>query len=136
MLNRQFIPPLRTSATAVDGTVLARPASRLFTETRPGQVMEPLVKSPVGFDQETGSGPGSAPPEGGQAGSEGNLLDATTRDGSQDEVPEAAEAGALVATDAVVADLAAADLIEGAPDLSGYGAYGNTPTPVASLSRD
>ena len=142
MLNRQFIPPLRTSASAVDGTVLPRPATRLFSETRPGQVMEPLVKSPVGCDQELGSSPGGAPPDGGQTGAEGNPLatdelvstsdvDATVLNGSQTDAPEIAEASGLVA-----ADPAVAEPVEGAPDLTGYGAYDNIPTPVASLSRD
>jgi RNA polymerase sigma factor for flagellar operon FliA len=139
MLNRQFIPPaLRSSATAVDGSVIARPASRLFSETRPGQVMEPLVKSPLGSEHELGSGSGGAPPDGGDIGSEDNLLatndlegtpeqDATARDGAFEEAaPEDGTAGSPAATEAP----------EEAPDLSGYGAYGNVPTPGSGLSRD
>jgi RNA polymerase sigma factor for flagellar operon FliA len=137
MLNRQFIPPLRTSATAVDGTVIARPASRLFSETRPGQVMEPLVKSPLGSEHELGSGSGGAPPDGGDIGSEGNLLatddlggnpeqDATAGGGTEEATPEAGTTGGPVAT----------EVPEEAPDLSGYGAYGNVPTPGSGLSRD
>jgi RNA polymerase sigma factor for flagellar operon FliA len=136
MLDRQFIPPLRASA-AVDGSVIARPASRLFSETRSDQVVEPLVKSPLGSEHELGSGTGGAPPDGGDKGSEDNLLatddlggtpehNVTLGDGAEAAPPDGAAAGAPATTEAGVE----------APDLSGYGAYGNTPIPGLGLSRD
>jgi RNA polymerase sigma factor for flagellar operon FliA len=140
MFDRQFLLPLRASA-AVDGAVAPRPASRLFTGTRAGQVAEPLVK-PHGApeqdlgsapEQELGSGSGGAPPDDGERGREHRTL-------AQDDAGTASEEGARLdgaPTEEVVGDGAPAiDGGETAPDLSGYGAYGNMPAPGLGLSRD
>jgi RNA polymerase sigma factor for flagellar operon FliA len=137
MLDRQFVPQLLASA-AVDGSVITRPSSGLFGAVRSGQVVEPLVKSPLGAEHELGSGSGGAPPDGGDHGSEDDLLagddsGATTKQGTtpdsgtDDSAPTGADvpAGTPAATEG-------GDV----PDLSGYGAYGNTPTPGLGLSRD
>jgi RNA polymerase sigma factor for flagellar operon FliA len=137
MLDRQFVPQLLASA-AVDGSVISRPSSGLFGAVRSGQVVEPLVKSPLGAEHELGSGSGGAPPDGGDHGSEDDLLagddsGATTKQGTtpdsgtDDSAPTGADvpAGTPAATEG-------GDV----PDLSGYGAYGNTPTPGLGLSRD
>jgi len=134
MFDRQFLPPLRASA--VEGAVVARPASRLFAETRAGQVVEPLVKSPGDSEHDFGSGSGGAPPDGEERGPGDDVLAGddpgatpepdATREGSPEAPPEAAAPAGLPATEGA----------DEAPDLSGYGAYGNTPAPGSGMSRD
>jgi RNA polymerase sigma factor for flagellar operon FliA len=138
MLDRQFVPQLLASA-AVDGSVIARPSSGLFGAVRSGQVVEPLVKSPLGAEHELGSGSGGAPPDGGDHGSHDDLpasddLGATTKQGA---TPDSGPDDTVPADGAEVGAGAPAATEGGdAPDLSGYGAYGNTPTPGLGLSRD
>jgi RNA polymerase sigma factor for flagellar operon FliA len=140
MFDRQFLLPLGASA-AVHGAVAPRPVSRIFTGTRDGQVAEPLVK-PRGApeqelgsapEQELGSGSGGAPPDDGEGGREHRTL-------AQDDAGSASEEGARLdgaPTEGVVGDGApTTDGGETAPDLSGYGAYGNMPAPGLGLSRD
>jgi len=144
MYDRQFLPPLHASA-AVGGSVAARPASSLFAEARASGVAEPLVKSPSGSGHDLGSASGSAPPdgappEGGDRGPKAEPRDeaaggpaeaggpdgAVTPDGAQsDDAPDGQAGGAVVP-----------EAADEAPDLSGYGAYGNTPGPGLGLSRD
>jgi RNA polymerase sigma factor for flagellar operon FliA len=124
MFDRQYLPPLRASA--VDGSVAARPVSRLLAETSAGQVVEPLVKLPSGSERELGSGSGGAPPD-----------DADRRRAPEPKTD--AEAGAAAApTGEGEADGArtADNQTDEAVDLSGYGAYGNTPAAGLGLSRD
>jgi len=139
MLDRQFIPQLRASS-AVDGSVIARPSRGLFGEVRSAQVVEPLVKSPLGAEHELGSGSGGAPPDGGDRDSEDNLLasDELGVTSEQDAAPDGGTEATAPADGAVDGAAAEPTVIEGgdAPDLSGYGAYGNTPTPGLGLSRD
>jgi RNA polymerase sigma factor for flagellar operon FliA len=77
MFDRQFLTPLRAAA-AVDGAVAPRPASRLFTEARASQVVEPLIKPPSALELELQPGPehelGSAPEHEPGSGSEGGAL--------------------------------------------------------------
>ena len=119
MFDRQFLPPLRVSA-AADGAVASRPASRLFAETRSGQVVEPLVKSPLGSELSFGTGPGGLPPD----------------DGEPEPDPGAATAQNDETTTPGEEPSPATAAVEEAPDLSGYGAYGATPTLVLGLTRD
>ncbi len=116
MFDRQFVPPLHASA-VLGGSVVARPASGLFAEARAGALVEPLVKSPPGSGRELESGSGGAPPDGG---------------GQREESDE------IAAQDAVASDApaAATEAPDEGPDLTGYGAYGNTPGPGMGLSRD
>jgi RNA polymerase sigma factor FliA len=140
MYDRPFMPPLRASA-AVDGSVASRPASRLFAETRAGQVVEPIVKSPPGSEREFGADAGGPPPHDGDSRSDKSIL---AEDDAQAET--VAETDAHAAPDGVAAaktpaelEAAADALIAAAgdsPDLSGYGAYGSVPTPALGLSRD
>ena len=155
MFDRQFLPPLRVSA-AVEGAIAPRPASPLFAEARAGQVVEPLVKPPGAPEHELGSAPehelgsgsGGAPPDDGD-GRRGRP--AVSRDAmvaAQDEGVgmEAGSAGAPTeqratdiasATDDATATGNEPAAEEGtAPDLTGYGAYGNVPAPGSGLSRD
>ena len=139
MLDRQFVPQLLASA-AVDGSVISRPSSGLFGAVRSGQVVEPLVKSPLGAEHELGSGSGGAPPDGGDRDSEDNLLasDELGVTSEQDAAPDGGTEATAPADGAVDGAAAEPTVIEGgdAPDLSGYGAYGNMPTPGLGLSRD
>jgi hypothetical protein len=66
MFDRQFFPPVRASA--VDGSVAARPVSRLF-EARLGQVAEPLVKPPGDLEFETEPAFEDPPARNGEGGS-------------------------------------------------------------------
>jgi RNA polymerase sigma factor for flagellar operon FliA len=148
MYDRQFLPPLRASA-AVDGSVAARPVSRLFSQSRTGQVVEPIVKPPLGFERDFGSGTGGAPSDDDSGPGKSILGDddgpATGELAASDELAAADELAAPAA-DAVPADQtpealeAAADALIAAAgdsqDLSGYSAYDNVPTPLPSLSRD
>jgi len=140
MYDRQFLPPLRASA-AVDGSVAARPVSRLFSTSRAGQVVEPIVKPPPAFEREFDSGSHEAPPDD-DSGSGKSIL-------AEDGAPAADEPAAVAANpavDVVPADQtpealeAAADALIAAAgdsqDLSAYSAYDNVPAPVPSLSRD
>ena len=116
MFDRQFLPPLHAAA-AVGGSVAARPVSGLFTGARAAGVVEPLVKSPSGSEPDLGSGGG----------------------GPEDETRDEAAGGpadASKAPDGPSGEAAMADAADEAPDLSGYGAYGNTPGPGLGLSRD
>ena len=146
MFDRQFFPTLRVSA-AVEGAIAPRPASPLFAEARAGQVVEPLVKPPGAPEHELGSGSGGAPPDDGD-GRRGRP--AVSRDAvvaAQDEGVgmEAGSAGAPTeqratdiasATDDATATGTEPAAEEGtAPDLTGYGAYGNVPAPGSGLSR-
>jgi RNA polymerase sigma factor FliA len=158
MFDRQFYPPLH--AAAVDGSVASRPVPRLFAETGAAQIVEPLVKSPAGPEHELGGGSGGAPPrddgrsagpahdpaapddtvaaslEGepetvtsGDAGTgaPGNAEAVAPADGGHVEPGDAGQDGGAVPNSGAGAE---------APDLSGYGAYGNTPVPGLGLSRD
>jgi RNA polymerase sigma factor FliA len=135
MFDRQFVPPLRATA-AVEGSVATRPVSRLFTDSRAGQILEPIVKSPPISERESGADSGGAPPDDGGSGRGESILAqdgvaATDEVAKPDAVPEGETPEALeAAADALIA--AAGDT----PDLSGYGAYGNMPTPGLGLSRD
>ena len=124
MFDRGFLPPLHAAA-AVDGSVASRPASRLYTEARAGQVVEPLVKPPGGSEPVLGSDTGGAPPDGG----DGRRGDESMAQSDADTASTEAAAG----PDGSPAD---APGVEEAVDLRGYGAYGNTPVPGLSLSRD
>jgi RNA polymerase sigma factor FliA len=136
MYDRQFQPPLHASA-AVEGSVVARPVSRLFTDTRAGRIVEPLVKSSGGSDSELGPG------------LEGGPLDAppNPHDPSMDEVAAGRQDPSMVEPNAPVAiregDPAleagielSAEAVAEAPDLSGYGAYGSTNVAGMGMSRD
>lgn len=147
MFDRQFFPPVLASA--VDGSVAVRPASRLLANAPSGGVVEPLIKSPGGPARELGSDSGGAPPGGG----DGGRGDAQSTGG---ETPlagsDALLAGAAaVSEEAVISgdgttDVAPEMIVEApalapapdgeAVDLSGYGAYGNTPGPGLGMSRD
>ena len=133
MFDRQFLPPLHASA-AVDGSVAARPIPRLFNESRAAGIVEPLVKPPTLPVRELWSGTGDAPPDGVPPEGGGGGNDDSPRDGG------AGRDGAAEAPAETPADLdAAADAIliaADGPDLTGYNAYGNIPTPVQNLSRD
>jgi RNA polymerase sigma factor FliA len=146
MFDRQFLPPLHASA-AVGGPVVARPASGLFAQTRTGGLLEPLVKSPPGSGTDIGFGSGGpprdgAPPDsawGGRPEDETAVLDRA----AGDAVAAAGDPDAAVSDDALEAETdadapvaAARAGAEEALDLSGYGAYGNTPVPGLGLSRD
>jgi RNA polymerase sigma factor for flagellar operon FliA len=154
MFDRGFLPPLHASA-AVDGSVASRPASRLFTETRAGQILEPLVKPPGGSEPVLGSETEGAPPEGGD-GRRSHDPAAQGDAGAASSETAAAEAAAqgdagaasseIIGPDDGLVDAGLPDETDGAPaatpgaeeavDLRGYGAYGNTPVPGLNLSRD
>ena len=149
MFDRQFLPPLPVSP-AADGALATRPVSRLFAETRPGQVLEPLVK-PGESEHELGSSTGSAPPHGGDDCPEENLLandhlgaspePDMMPDGSPDAAaPEGEFAAGSAAPEAAVPEAAApeaaVEMPAETPDLTGYGAYGNTPAAGTGMSRD
>ena len=136
MFDRQFFPPLRASS--VDGSVLARPASRLVAETRTGSVVEPLVKSPGGPELELGSMPGDAPPEDGHGRREDEpqAPDGAQAASGEPVTPDEGESDAASGETAGAAATVAAEPDEEALDLSGYGAYGSTPAPGLSMSRD
>jgi len=129
MYDRQFIPPLLASP-AADGLVISRPPSRLLTDTPGGGVVEPLVKRQPGAGGEYGRDPG-APPDGTPADGGGGGQTGKTAD----EAMDAATAAAAPDTEPALA-AGSAGPGEDAPDLSGYNAYGNTPTPGPSMSRD
>jgi len=133
MFDRQFLPPLHASA-AVGGSVAARPASGLFAEARTSGVVEPLVRSPAGPGHEFGSGSGGAPPDGGGGGPESETRDDLA--GVSDEAATPDGSPAEDASEEPVGAATAADGGDEALDLSGYGAYGNTPAPGLGLSRD
>jgi len=133
MFDRQFLPPLHASA-AVGGSVAARPASGLFAEARTSGVVEPLVRSPAGPGHEFGSGSGGAPPDGGGGGPESETRDDLA--GVSDEAVTPDGSPAEDASEEPVGAATAADGGDEALDLSGYGAYGNTPAPGLGLSRD
>jgi RNA polymerase sigma factor for flagellar operon FliA len=140
MFDRQFLPPLRATA-AVEGSVAARPVSRLFSESRAGQVVEPIVKSPPGFEPEFGADAGGPPPDDGDSSSDKSILAEGTAQAETDAETDAPAASDGVAAAKTPAELeAAADALIAAagdsPDLSGYGAYGSLPTPGLGLSRD
>jgi RNA polymerase sigma factor for flagellar operon FliA len=153
MLDRQFLAPLRASA-PVDGAVASRPASRLFSESRTGGAIEPLVKKEAGSDDGSGfptnggngngGGPRGRPPGSGDGpGADQAETGASPAAGSNAaqtpdaQTPEALEAAA----DALLAEAGPA-ATEEAPDLGrsadrlGYEAYGNTPSPGLTMSRD
>jgi RNA polymerase sigma factor for flagellar operon FliA len=109
--------------------VVTRPTSRFLAETRLGQVVEPLVKSPGGSEHEFGSGSGGAPPEDGGGRSDGKA--GISEQSAAPEIPDGVEPE-VNAEGEPVATQAGAE----APDLSGYGAYGNTPTAGLGMSRD
>jgi RNA polymerase sigma factor for flagellar operon FliA len=145
MYDPQFFPPLLASA-AVDGVVASRPASRLIPEAHAGGVVEPLVKKQTGAGGELGrdsdAPPDGAPPDdsgggGGGGGETGDAGYATSETAvpvvaGAEAAPEAAPAAAPEAAPAVGSTSQGDD----APDLSGYSAYGNTPAPGPSMSRD
>ena len=142
MFDRQFLPPLHASA-PVDGSVAARPISRIFTETRAGQVLEPLVKSPGGPEAEIGSGLDGEPPDGPPRNPHDPAVDeqaAGTQDGRMvdPEAPEAILEAEPAAVDVLASDTLAAltEAVPEPPDLSGYSAYGTTPGPGMGMSRD
>ena len=150
MFDRQFLPPLHASA-AVDGSVAARPIPRLFGESRAAGIVEPLVKPPALPGSELGSGTGGAPPDGvppdgGVGGRDDSRPDREARDeASAAEAPAGATGPAddpetlAAAQDGEEPDVPSADalaLAADAPDLTGYNAYGNVPTPGSGLSRD
>ncbi|HEX7591072.1 MAG TPA: FliA/WhiG family RNA polymerase sigma factor [Candidatus Limnocylindrales bacterium] len=145
MFDRQFLPPFHASA-PIDGSVVARSVPSIFADSRTGQLIDPLVKSSGVLDGEPGSyvdgGPPDAPPS-------------DPHDSVVDEVVAGAQDGQMVNPDAPVAMLedttAVAEAVElpveadpeaareaapEAPDLRGYTAYGNIPTPGLGLSRD
>jgi RNA polymerase sigma factor for flagellar operon FliA len=138
MFDRQFLPPLHAGA-AVDGALAARPISLFYSEARASGVIEPLVKSPPLLEPELGSGSGGAPPDGGDTGPEGENRDdfgggpddAVALEAGPDE-----EAAAQEAAEPGAGEPVSTDGVEGAVDLTGYGAYGNTPGPGLGLSRD
>jgi RNA polymerase sigma factor FliA len=137
MFDRQFLPPLHASA-AVDGSVVARPVSRLITETREGQVMEPLVKSAGGHETGMDPGPDGEPPDYPPQSPHDPAVDevvAGAQDGSMVD-PEAPEAILEAEPEAVDALAVLAEAVPDPPDLSGYGAYGNVPAAGLGLSRD
>ena len=139
MFDRGFLPPLHAAA-AVDGSVASRPASRLYTEARAGQVVEPLVKPPGGSEPVLGSETGGAPPDGGDGrrGDESMAQSDADTASTEAAAPEAAAPDAASTEAAAGPDNSPADApgVEEAVDLRGYGAYGNTPVPGLSLSRD
>ena len=141
MFDRQFLPPLH-AATPIDGSVAARSMPSIFADSRTGQLIDPLVKSSGVPDGEPGShvdgGPPDAPPS-------------DPHDSVVDEVAATAQDGQMVNLDLQVAILddvtASVEAVElpvevaleaapEAPDLRGYTAYGNIPTPGLGLSRD
>jgi RNA polymerase sigma factor FliA len=156
MFDRQYFPPLLASAPA-DGMVASRPSSRLLSEAHAGALVEPLIKRQTGAEGELGrdSGgppdeapageapPGEAPPKGGAGGGS---------DRDQTGGPRAAQAGVTDMAPDAAAEAAADEILEkdrlanaeagstgpgeDSPDLSGYNAYGNTPVPGPSMSRD
>jgi RNA polymerase sigma factor for flagellar operon FliA len=140
MYDRQFLPPLLASTT-VDGAVAPRPASRLLSATRTGGVVEPLVKPHPGTDDGSGDGASdidAAAIHGG--GGDGDPPgDRPTRPAGEavgdaltgDDPDAVASAPASAAP-----PLAATAPVDEPPDLSGYVAYGNTPVPGLSMSRD
>ena len=125
MFDRQFLPPLRVSAAAADGSVATRPAARLFADPAPGQVVEPIVKSPLGAVSGFGRVSDDAPADDAPL-----LVDAAAGDGGPE--PAADE----TASPDVLGDEAPTGPADGTADLSGYGAYGNMPVPGLGLSRD
>jgi RNA polymerase sigma factor for flagellar operon FliA len=163
MFDRQFLPPLHAAA-AVGGSVVVRPAARIFAETATGQVVEPLVKSSVELGMEhastAGPGPGDGPPQRPDARRDAErrareeaaeaalleaeatrLIEAADANAVAPDAAEAAEADAEE-TDAGSAEVTdsptAAPIAEGeeAVDLTGYGAYGKTQAGALGMSRD
>jgi RNA polymerase sigma factor for flagellar operon FliA len=103
--------------------------------------VEPLVKSPLGAEHELGSDSGGAPPDGGDRDSEDNLLASDELGATSDQgvAPDGSTEVTALADGPVDGVAAAEPTVIGvgdAPDLSGYGAYGNMPTPGLGLSRD
>jgi RNA polymerase sigma factor for flagellar operon FliA len=126
MYDRQFFPPLLASA-PVGGVVASRPATRLVSEAQSAGVVEPLVKRQAGLDgdpcRDSGAPPDGTPPDGGG--------------GAEEPRADAGEAVEVIASgSAVTAEVAPTTPADEAPDLSGYNAYGKTPTPGPSMSRD
>jgi RNA polymerase sigma factor FliA len=143
MFERPFLPQYLAAA-AVDGSVAVRPAPGLPSPARPSAVAEPLVKPTGAPGLDAGPDPG------------GDSLD----DGDDRRRPTATVSGSTAdlssdlpaddpATDPAIADLVAAapiadlagdlPIAEGtavSPDITGYGAYGNTPGPGLGMSRD
>ena len=97
------------------------------------------MKSPPGFGPDLGSGSGGAPPDEGGAGPEGQDGDGLGS-GAEDAVLLEAgpdeETASRSAAEPAAAEPVPADVVGAAADLTGYGAYGNTPGPGLGLSRD
>jgi RNA polymerase sigma factor for flagellar operon FliA len=160
MFDRQFLPPLH-AAPAVGGSVVARPAARVFAEAGTGQLVEPLVKSPPESGLERGAGSGDGPPDrpdgrrdaerrAREEAAEAALLEAeatrlieaadAAEAGEPDEAaasqPAAAEAAGAAESGAEAPATTATVEGEEAVDLTGYGAYGKTATTAMGMSRD
>jgi RNA polymerase sigma factor FliA len=159
MLNRQPLPPLYAAA-GLAGPVLARPAARrmpsatrlgggpaadampTFSASMLASANVAALPRPVTPDISTGDGSGGdsdGPPDDRSGKNDRQEPDlettaGTEADGAEDEAAVAEDDAAALAT-ATAAATEAAETAE-APDLSGYGAYGQAATPIATLSRD
>jgi RNA polymerase sigma factor FliA len=165
MLNRQPLPPLYAAA-GLAGPVLARPASRrLPSATRLGAGADPApvfsatllaaagataIPRPVNPNVSSGDGSGgdSEGPPNDRSGKKGDRPEDRAQDQAAGSPAE--DASPADEAEAQGADVAAQVAPEGStdagadaaagvadpPDLSGYGAYGQVPSPIATLSRD
>ena len=145
MLNRHPLPP-RYAAAGVRSPVLMRSTSVLMPQTAHIEaVVDSTTVRPepasTGESRHGFGGSREGPPEGPPGGSRGGSSDDRPSP-SEDTAEATAAAEPAEAASDVAAEGTAAEAVEPAPgtpeqpDLSGYNAYGNTPTPIAALSRD
>ena len=147
MLNRQPLPP--HSGAGIRGPLVRQPSTRLLpAAVHLDAVVDATPVMPqfgsVGGDGRHGSEgswdrPPGGPPGGSRGGASGDRSEAVADplgelESAADDILAAAAAEEAAAAEAAVPSGAVPS--GESPDLSGYSAYGNTPSPAASLSRD